>query len=66
MTSIEVFLKSVFEKVTYDFINVFFLCFVGVFFVCLLAYLLAWRDKLWNGQETQLITMKYIERGTES
>lgn len=36
---------------------------MGVFlYVCLLA----WRDKQWNGQETQLITMKYIERGTES
>lgn len=40
--------------------------FCGSFFVCLLVCLLAWRDKLWNGQETQLITMKYIERGTES
>ena len=40
--------------------------FCGSFFVCLLVCLLAWRDKQWNGQETQLITMKYIERGTES
>ena len=67
LTSIEVFLKSVLQKAICDFINVFFLlCVCGSFFVCLLVCLLAWRDKLCNGQETQLITMKYMERRTES